>query len=244
MTNKPQLLQMVVCALIVCAPLARSQETRIDVLSAKRDETRFGPGMLCEDITKPAISPARSLALSLVLPEKQTYKVGEEAAFELTIRNSGTETVVVPSEACSEKSALANRPGVLETCINLNYTTSAGDGDWFTGPCLCGREDSKNLKELKTGESMVVRGNAEVLLGAELFGATYNGEKPSLILTPDMSFFREHFPAQEGSKAIDGCVEELHTRIEAENNASVQIAAAPRNKKNQPQVLSDLRKYP
>jgi hypothetical protein len=187
--------------------------------------------MLCEDITKPAISPARSLALSLVLPEKETYKVGEKAVFELTIRNSGTETVVVPSEACSEKSALANRPGVLEACINLNYTAQGGENDWFTGSCLCGREDSRNLKELKTGESMVIRGNAEILLGPELFGATYSGEKPTLILTPDMSFFREHFPTQEGSKAIDGCVEELPTRIEAEGNASVQIVAATRDKR-------------
>jgi len=222
---------MLVYGVILCAPFARSQEIRIDALSFKRDETRFGPAMLCEDITKPAISPARSLTLSLVLPEKQTYEVGEMAVFELTIRNSGTETVAVPSEACSEKSALANRPGVLEACINLNYNTQGGENDWFSGSCLCGREDSRNLKELKTGESMVIRGNAEILLGPELFGATYSGEKPSLILTPDMSFSREHFPTQEGSKAIDGCVEELPTRIEAEGNASIQILAGTQNKK-------------
>jgi hypothetical protein len=232
MKTKLQLLQTLVYALILCVPLARSQELRIDALSAKRDETRFAPGMLCENAKTPATSPERHLSLSLVISDKQTYKVGEGLIFELTLKNLGTELILVPSEACSEESALANRPGVMQACINLDYTTSAGDGDWFTGPCLCGREDSRNLKELKTGESMVVRGNAEVLLGAELFGATYNGEKPSLILPPDMSFSREHFPAQEGSKAMDGCVEELPTRVEAENNASVQIAAAFRDKKN------------
>ena len=77
---------------------------------------------------------------------------------------------------------------------------------------------------------MVVHGNAVVLLSPELFGATYNGEKPTLILTPDLDFSREFFPAGK-SKAIDGCVEDIPARVEAEAKASIQVVAAPRDKK-------------
>jgi hypothetical protein len=204
MTKEWQALRMLSLAVILCAPVAISQDRRIDVVTSKRDETESGPGMLCEDAKKPTVSTGRHLSLSIGLMDKQTYKVGEKAIFELTIRNSGIETVLIPAQACSEKSALANQPGVMEACINLDYTTPGGEHDWLTGPCLCGREDSKNLNELKTGESIVVRGDPEIVLGPELFPATYNAEKPTLILAADLSVSREHFPIQEGSKAIDG----------------------------------------
>jgi hypothetical protein len=229
MTKKFKLLSSLAYVGLFSASILSAQDKRLDVFTPGRDQTRFGPSMLCNDTANPA-STNISLRLSLIIPGKQSYKIGEKALFEITVENSGNSTVEVPSEACSEKSSVAYQSGVLEACINLNYITPAGENDWFTGPCLCGREDKKDLTELEPGQSIVVRGGAEILTGGELFSTTYHGEKPTLLLQPDINFSRQHFPIEGGKRALDGCVDDIPARVEVENSASLQIAAGRHDK--------------
>ena len=231
MINRPRFL-IAICVGLSLAGLGMAQDKQIDVLTPSPDETRFGPATLCESATGAAhLSDKRSLRLSLTIPNKQTYKIGETAAFHLTVKNMGGDTIAIPSEVCSAKSSLANQPGVMEACINLKHTTPSGEGDWFTGPCLCGREDSKDLTELEPEQSIVVRGTVKILLtDTDLFSAVYGGQTPTLFLEPDISFSRHHFPPQGGKKALDGCIEDIPTKVEAESKASIQIMAAARDK--------------
>jgi hypothetical protein len=227
---KSKSLLMVFLALALDAALARSQDsTRVD-LTQVAEETRFGPAMVCHRMTA-AIPEERHLELSLLIPNnKESYRVGEKLPFELTVSNSGQETVNFPTQACSQKSQIANRPGVTEACINLNFVTPEGEEDWFTGPCLCGRDDS--LKELQHGSSLMIRANADLTLSdAMLLSDVYNGEKPTLILTPDVSLARQYFPTMTGSKAIDGCVEKIAAETQANSASSIQISAALREQK-------------
>jgi hypothetical protein len=216
--------------------VVRSQDApRIDLTNVK-EETRFGSGTICEGSKGPqgVGNSGPRLSLSLSIPGKQTYKIGEKLAFDLTVRNSGIDSVLVPTEACSKSSAISNRPGTMEACINLLFTDSKGRSDWFTGPCLCGGPDegSSSLRKLKTGDSMVIDGKGKVVLtDPQSFNEAYSGERPTLMLTPDLNFFPQHFPTGEGSKAIDGCVEKIGVQIETESTASVQIGAAARTKK-------------
>lgn len=231
MMNLSKFVLVAVCGFCIVS-IAKAQDWRIDALAPGRDDTRIGPGTLCDESTTTAHHSNRSLRLSLIVRDRQAYKIGERAFFEITIKNSGSGTIKVPSQACSKDSPLAYQSGVLEACINLNYTTSAGATDWFTGPCLCGREDSKNLIELEPGESLVVQGNAEILTGGEVFATAYQGQKPTLILEPDINFVREYFPPGGGKNALDGCVDEIATQVEAENKASLQIAGVPHYEKS------------
>jgi hypothetical protein len=210
--------------------IASSQDKRIDVFTPGTDSTRFGPAMLCDKELRTMVSSDRSLRLSLVLPDKQTYGIGETAVFEITVKNSGNSAIAIPHEACSKKSSLEYHSGVLEACVNLNYMTPTGENDWFTGPCLCGREDDKDLTELQPGQSVVIRGGADIVVDADLFSATYRGERPTLILQPDISFSRQHFPPQGGKTALDGCIDDLPTQVEAQNSASLQVMATPHDK--------------
>lgn len=231
MMNRSRFL-MAICVGVLLAGPCNAQDKQIDVLTPSPDETRFGPATLCEKATGAAtLSDKRSLQLSLTIPNKQTYKIGETAAFQLTVRNMGSNAISIPSEVCSAKSSLANQPGVLEACINLKHTTPSGEGDWFTGPCLCGREDKKDLTELEPEQSIVVRGTVKILLtDTELFSAVYVGQTPTLFLEADISFSRQHFPPQGGKNALDGCIEDVPTKVEAENKSSIQIMAAARDK--------------
>jgi hypothetical protein len=215
---------------VFCVPIAHAQDKRIDVFTSITDKTRFGPATLCDQGSDTMVSSERSVRLSLVLPNKPTYKIGETALFEITVKNAGNAAIAIPSEACSKKSSLAYESGILEACINLNYTTPTGENDWFTGPCLCGREDKKDLMELQPGQSVVIRGGAYVVTDGDLFSATYRGESPTLILHPDISFSRQHFPPQGTKSALDGCIDDMPTQVEAENSTSLQIMAAPRDK--------------
>jgi hypothetical protein len=224
------------CTVGLALGVARSQDLpRVDLANVK-EETRFGAATICEGSkgSQTFDTSGRLLALSLSIPDKQTYKIGEKVTFDVTLRNSGIDSVLVPTEACSKSSAVADRPGVIEACINLLFTDSKGRSDWFTGPCLCGGPDesSVTLKKLKAGDSIVISGKAEAVLSdPESFNDVYNGERPTLILMPDIDFFRQHFPTAEGSKPVDGCVEKMEVQIAAESKVSVQIAAAPRAKK-------------
>jgi hypothetical protein len=231
MMDRSRFLMAICVALCVAGP-AKAQDKQIDVLTPSPDETRFDPATLCEMAAgATALSDKRSLRLSLTIPNKQTYKIGETAAFRLTVKNMGSDAIAIPSEVCSAKSSLANQPGVLEACINLKHTTPSGEGDWFTGPCLCGREDNKGLTELEPEQSIVVRGAVKILLtDTELFSAVYAGQKPTLFLEPDINFSRQHFPPRGGKNALDGCIEDVPTKVEVENKASIQIMAAARDR--------------
>lgn len=232
MKVRTNIFRFVACAYLLSLALARSQEaTPIDV-SGVTDETRIGPARLCGNQSVGEYGSFRRVPLHLQIPDKLTYSDGEKLTFELTVGNPGVTPLRLPSKACSEKSPHSPTSPELEACIHLNFTTPAGENRSFRGPCLCASENGADVVELKGGDSIAIRGNAEIaLVEANLFTDVYNGARPTLVLTPDISFYSAHFPPDGVSRAI-GCVKVLPLRAEAENNVSVQIVGASRDKKH------------
>lgn len=140
MTNRNRIVRAIVCLLFLNTRPARSQETTSVDVTSIAEQTRFGPAIRCGAATAPetpVISKQR-LGLSLLIPGRQSYRVGEKLTFELTIRNMGRETVIIPTEACLQSSPIANHSGVTEACINLDFLTPEGESNRLQDPAYVG----------------------------------------------------------------------------------------------------------